>query len=83
MGLRLYRKMPDETPKLQQQADQTQEDADPREDFGMEEFLLADGGESECGGEDDVEVENGKRRNQEILLVDAAEMHRVAPASFQ
>jgi hypothetical protein len=48
----------------------------------MKEFLFADGGKSERAGKNDIAIENGERGDQEILLVDPPEMHRVDPASF-
>src|SRR5262249_54828362 len=38
---------------------------------------------TERGGEQDIEIEEGKRRNQEIRLVGAPELHRFDPLAFQ
>ena len=49
----------------------------------MEEFLFGGGREVESVGKDEVEIEEGKRGNEKILLVDVSEVHCVYAASFQ
>src|SRR5262245_32032386 len=49
----------------------------------MEKWTRADIRPIERGGEQDVEIEEGKRRNQEIRLVGAPEFHRFDPLAFQ
>jgi len=48
----------------------------------MEEFLASRCGEAESIGDDEIEIEKGKRRNEEIRLVDLAELHGCDPFSF-
>src|SRR5262249_17459967 len=38
---------------------------------------------NERSGEQEIEIEEGKRRNQEIRLVGAPELHRSDPLTFQ
>src|SRR5262245_41956209 len=49
----------------------------------MEKWTHADIGPIERGGEQDVEIEEDKRRNQEIGLVGAPQLHRYDPLAFQ
>jgi hypothetical protein len=50
----------------------------------MEELLCTYGGEFECGSENEIEIEKGKRRDQEILPVNFPEIKcRDALASHQ
>ena len=57
--------------------------SDPRCGLGMKKPPLADTGPIESGGEQDIEIEKGERRNQEIRPVDVAEFHRFDPLPFQ
>jgi hypothetical protein len=43
----------------------------------------ADARQIERSGEQDIEIEEGKGRNQEIRLVDVPELHRFDPLSFK
>src|SRR5262249_10894558 len=65
----------------QQQPHYAEEYADPGEGLGVEELLLTHRGQTERGGKHDVEVEESKWGDEEVLLVDLAEMHRPDPAS--
>src|SRR5262249_25826238 len=49
----------------------------------MEKWTHADIGPIERGGEQDIEIEEDKRRNQEIRLVGAPELYRFDPLAFQ
>src|SRR5262245_65609353 len=49
----------------------------------MEKWTHADIGPTERGGEQDIEIEEDKRRKQEISLVGAPELHRFDPLAFQ
>src|SRR5262245_28587031 len=49
----------------------------------MEKWTRADIRPIERGSEQDIEIEEGKRRNQEIGLVSAPELHRFDPLAFQ
>src|SRR5262245_10494276 len=49
----------------------------------MEKWTRVDIRPIERGGEQDIEIEQGKRRNQEIGLVGAPELHRFDPLAFQ
>src|SRR5262245_37975158 len=49
----------------------------------MEKWTRADIRPIERGSEQDIEIEEGKRRNQEIRLVSAPELHRFDPLAFQ
>jgi len=49
----------------------------------MEKSTRADIRPIERGGEQDIEIEQGKRRNQEIGLVGAPELHRFDPLALQ
>src|SRR4029450_7390330 len=49
----------------------------------MEKWTRADIRPIERGGEQDIEIEEGQRRNQEIRLVGAPELHRFDPLAFQ
>lgn len=52
------------------------------EDLKMEKFLCAYGGQIECVGKHEIEIEKHKRRDQEILLVQIAEIRGFYPFSF-
>lgn len=43
----------------------------------MKELLPAYGGQMECGGEHEIEIEDGEWWDQEILLVQSSEVHRL------
>src|SRR5262249_40276356 len=60
----------DQAEEEQQQPHGADEYADPGEGLGIEELLLADHGPTERGGKHDVEVEEGKWGDEEVLLVD-------------
>ena len=49
----------------------------------MEEFLFGGGREVESVGKDEVEIEEGKRGNEKILLVDVSEVHGFYAPSFE
>src|SRR5262245_33049180 len=49
----------------------------------MEKWTRADIRPIERGSEQDIEIEEGKRRNQEIRLVSAPKLHRFDPLAFQ
>src|SRR5262245_16209561 len=49
----------------------------------MEKWPHADIGPIERGGEQDIEIEEDKRRKQEIRLVGAPELHRFDPPAFE
>src|SRR5262249_35668393 len=51
--------------------------------LGMEKSARADIRPIERGGEQEIEIEQGKRRNQEIGLVGAPELHRFDPLALQ
>ena len=43
----------------------------------MKELLRGHARPTERGGEDEIEIEKRKRRDEEVFLVDVAEMHRL------
>src|SRR5262247_3773108 len=49
----------------------------------MEKWMGVDTRPTERGGEQDIEIEEDKRRKQEIGLVSAPELHRFDPLAFQ
>src|SRR5215510_7689089 len=49
----------------------------------MKKWTHADIGPIERGGEQDIEIEEDKRRKQEIRLVGAPELHRFDPLAFE
>src|SRR5262245_26426169 len=49
----------------------------------MKKWTHADIGPIERGGEQDIEIEEDKRRKQELGLVGAPEIHRFDPLAFQ
>jgi hypothetical protein len=49
----------------------------------MEKFLRTDGGPIECSGEDEIEVEEGKRDDQEIRFVYIPELNGLYSLPFQ
>jgi hypothetical protein len=72
-----------QAPQYQQQPHEAEQHADPRDRLGMEKFLRADGRPIECGGEHDIEVEEGKWDDHEIRFVDIPELNGLYSLSFQ
>jgi hypothetical protein len=66
---------PNQAEQEEDNACEAKDDSDPGNDFGLEEPLGADGREVECGGKHGIEIEKGERQNQEVRLVNSANMH--------
>jgi hypothetical protein len=67
----------------QQQARQTKQHSGPRDCLGMEKLARRHIRPMECGGEQYIEIEESKWRDQEIRFVYIAEFHRLYPLSSQ
>src|SRR5215831_3036369 len=66
-----------QAPQEQQQPRQAKQHSGPRDDLGLEKLVRRHGRPVECRGEQDIEIEQGKWRNQEICLVYTTEFHRL------
>jgi len=58
-----------QAPQEQQQPRQAKQHSDPRDDLGLEKLVRRHGRPVKCRGEQDIEIEQGKWRDQEIGLV--------------
>jgi hypothetical protein len=65
-----------QAPQKQQQPCQAKQRSDPRNYLGMEKLVRRYGRPVECRGEQDIEIEQGKWRDQEIRLVHITKFHR-------
>src|SRR5262245_20129705 len=65
-----------QAPQEQQQPRQAKQHSGPRDYLGMEKLVRRHSRPVECRGEQDIEIEQGKWRDQEIRLVDMTEFHR-------
>src|SRR5262249_10084802 len=72
-----------QAPQEQQQPRQAKQHSSPRDYLGMEKLVRRHGGPVECRGEQDIEIEQGKRRDQKIRLVYISESHRFYALSSQ
>jgi len=71
-----------QAPQKEQQPRQAKQHADPRDNLGMEKLVRRHSRPVECRREQDIEIEQGKWRDQEIRLVYISELHRFyAPSS--
>src|SRR6516225_5189190 len=70
-----------ETQEQQKQSCQAQKHSGPGDYCGLKKFLPADGRQIKRSGKHDVKIKTGERRNQEIVFVYCAEMHRFDPFS--
>ena len=72
-----------QAPQEQQQPRQAKQHSDPRDDLGLEKLVRRHTRPVKCRGEQDIEIEQGKWRNQEICLVYFAEFHGFNALSSQ
>src|SRR5262245_45156116 len=70
-------------PEEKTDACEAEQHSGPCHGLGMEKWTHADIGPTERGGEQDIEIEEDKRRKQEIGLVGAPQLHRFDPFAFQ
>src|SRR5215831_21126791 len=72
-----------QAPQEQQQPREAKQHAGPRDYLGMEKLVRRHSRPVECRGEQDIEIEQGKWRDQEIRLVYMTEFHRFYALSSQ
>src|SRR6266511_3322028 len=72
-----------QAPQEQQQPRQAKQHSDPRDYLGMEKLVRRHSRPVEGRGEQDIEIEQGKWRDQEIRLVHITEFHRFYALSSQ
>src|SRR5262249_14054472 len=72
-----------QAPQEQQKPRQAKQHSRPRDYFGMEKLVRRHSRPVECLGEQDIEIEQGKWRDQEIRLVYFAEFHGFYALSSQ
>src|SRR5215831_6101362 len=72
-----------QAPQEQQQPRQAKQHSGPRDDLGLEKLVRRHGRPVECRGEQHIEIEQGKWRDQEIGLVYTTEFHRFNALSPQ
>jgi hypothetical protein len=72
-----------QTPQDQRQPRQANQHAGPRACVGVEELARDHSRPIERGGEQDIEIEQGKWRDQEIRLIYTTEFHHFYPLSSQ
>jgi hypothetical protein len=66
-----------QAPQEQQQPRQAKQHSGPRDHLGMEKLARRHSRPVECRGEQDIEIEQGKWRDQEIRFVYMTEFHRL------
>jgi hypothetical protein len=66
-----------QAPQEQQQPRQAKQHSDPRDDVGLEKMVRRHTRPVECRGEQHIEIEQGKWRDQEIGLIYTTEFHRL------
>ena len=72
-----------QAPQEQQKPRQAKQHSGPRDYLGMEKLVRRHSRPVECRGEQDIEIEQGKWRDQEIGLVYTTEFHRFNAVSPQ
>ena len=72
-----------QAPQEQQKPRQAKQHSRPRDYLGMEKLVRRHSRPVECRGEQDIEIEQGKWRDQEIRLVYMTEFHRFYALSSQ
>src|SRR5262249_26666738 len=72
-----------QAPQEQQKPRQAKQHSGPRDDLGLEKIVRRHTRPVECPGEQDVEIEQGKWRDQEIRLVYITEFNRFYALSSQ
>jgi hypothetical protein len=65
-----------QAPQEQQKPRQAKQHSGPRNYVGMEKLMRRHSRPVECRGEQEIEIEQGKWRDQEIRLVYTTELHR-------